>query len=356
MQNETYWYHALAVAAEANYSVLARLKNTHSSWRNAWDAYKKNKTVNPESEWQSLEKRGVSLILSEDVLFPPLLREIPHPPFGLYVRNAEVFVNATQNKDVSLPPLIAIVGTRKATPEGKRAARQFARSLAQAGCAIVSGLALGIDAEAHEGALETNGTTVGVLGCGIDHIYPSSHARLGERMLKNKGAIVSEYPLGTPSVPYRFLERNRIISGLAKATIVIEAPERSGSLATARFAGEQNRDVFAVPGIATSPYYRGSHNLIRQGATLVTTPEEVLMDLGILRQEQNINAENAPSETLALQNEDAIIFRVIKERGKSMTADEVIEKSGLSAANAHRSLGILAIQGVIKETSNGFSL
>ena len=197
---------------------------------------------------------------------------------------------------------IAIVGTRRATPDGKSTARRFAAELARAGIVIVSGLAFGVDAAAHEGCLDAEGKTVAVLACGLANIYPRNNEPLAKKILAQGGAIISEYPPDMPAYPSRFLERNRIVSGLSKGTLVIEAPERSGSLATARFALEQNRDVFVVPGPIAHPNFKGSHALIRQGAELVTTPEDILESYGIAR-EKSIGAEFAgtPEEKAILE-------------------------------------------------------
>lgn len=352
MNEEARAYHTLALLTESNYSALLKLKSTYGSWREALGSFKTNSRLPTKRD--VLEKIGGRLILREDGEFPPSLREIPHAPFGIYIRG-------------TLPdftsPWIAIVGTRKATAEGKRIAREFACSLAQEKCTVVSGLAFGIDAAAHEGVLEaihsagsgTSGSTVAVLGRGIDRIYPAIHERLARRILESGGAIVSEYPPGTPSVPYRFLERNRIVSGISRGVVVIEAPERSGALATARFANEQNRDVFVVPGFARHPHYRGSHALIRQGATLVTEPQEVLSDLGI---EMSAPTKEIGSRTgkLALTEKDAIILRVMKDAGKPLSSDEIVAQSGLDAATVHRSIGTLSIYGVTKESGGRFSL
>ena len=182
---------------------------------------------------------------------------------------------------------IAIVGTRRATPEGKIIAKRFARELTSYGIPIASGLAFGIDAAAHEECVATGGATIAVLAGGLDAIYPGSNAALAQKILARHGCIISEYPLGSPPLPYRFLERNRIISGISRGTLVVEAPENSGSLATARYALEANREVFVVPGSTLHPNFKGSHRLIRQGAELVTTPEEIFEAYGITREEKN---------------------------------------------------------------------
>ncbi|MDZ4231369.1 MAG: DNA-processing protein DprA [Patescibacteria group bacterium] len=204
----------------------------------------------------------------KDEGYPRLLAEIPGPPERIHIKG-------------KLPvgfPTVAIVGTRKATMEGKRLAGEFAAGLSKAGCVIVSGLALGIDSAAHEGALASGALTVAVLGNSIDSIYPEENQSLANRIVR-QGAVISEYGPGASIQKSNFLERNRIISGLSLAVLVIEAPEHSGALATARHAGEQGRDIFVVPGNVGHPNYVGSHQLIRDGAILVRSVEDVLEDL-----------------------------------------------------------------------------
>lgn len=215
-------------------------------------------------------KMDIKVIKLTDKEYPRLLNETTSPPKVIFVRG-KIF-------DLE-KPTIAIVGTRKATSEGLRLAKQVAKTLAEKGFLIVSGLAMGIDTAAHEGALLAGGETIAVLGCGVDSIYPAQNENLGQKILASGGAIISEYPEGTPALPHRFLERNRIVAGLSLATIVIEAPAKSGALVTARFAAECGREVFVFPGFAGHPQYKGSHALIRDGARLVNSTEDVLEDL-----------------------------------------------------------------------------
>ncbi len=178
-------------------------------------------------------------------------------------------------------PVVAIVGSRKPTTYGRQIAQQISYDLAKQGVIIVSGLALGIDAIAHKACLEVGGTTVAVLGSGLNHITPHTNRSLAKRILEAGGAIISEYPDDHPALPHQFLERNRIVSGLADAVIVIEAAKRSGTLSTAAHALNQNREIFAVPGSVLSPMSVGCHNLIKQGAQLITSAEDVLSALGV---------------------------------------------------------------------------
>ena len=201
--------------------------------------------------------------------YPKLLSEITDAPSCIYVRG-ELKLNQ---------PLIAVVGTRQATPAGENMAEEFARDLAKAGFGIVSGLALGIDAAAHRGALSAGGVTIAVLGNAIDDIYPPENRDLAESILESGGAIISEYGPGEAIAKNNFIARNRIISALSIAVLVIEAPIHSGALITARTGGEQGKDVFVVPGSVSDLNFEGSHKLIRDGAVLVSSVKDILEDL-----------------------------------------------------------------------------
>jgi DNA processing protein len=205
--------------------------------------------------------------------FPPLLAAIHDPPAGLFVRGGG---------DVELlqKPSVAVVGARACSAYGSLVARRLGCELARAGAVVVSGLARGIDAEAHRGALEGGGATIAVLGCGIDRDYPQAHARLAAR-IREQGLLVSEYEPGVPPAPWRFPARNRIVAGLCAATVVVEARARSGALITADFALEQGRDVWAVPGEITSALSRGTNHLLRLGAAPLLEIEELLRTLGL---------------------------------------------------------------------------
>jgi DNA processing protein len=208
----------------------------------------------------------------DDGAYPALLREIPDPPVVLYVRGCW--------RECVDAPCVAMVGSRRASTYGQNVALMFARELAARGATVVSGLARGIDAAAHRGALEASGRTLAVLGTGVDDVYPRDHRRLAEEILERGGALVSQFPLGTPPVPENFPYRNRVISGLSLGTLVVEAAENSGSLITARLAIEQNREVFAVPGNVTSRNSFGTNYLIKSaGAKLVQTWQDVACEL-----------------------------------------------------------------------------
>ena len=204
--------------------------------------------------------------------YPPLLAELHDPPSRLHLRGGPPELLAKRS--------VAIVGARSCSPYGAQVARELAQSLAAAGLVVVSGLARGIDAEAHRGALAAGGLTVAVLGCGIDRDYPRAHAELARRIAES-GLVVSEYPPGVEPAPWRFPARNRIIAGLTEATVVVEARERSGALITADFALELGREVFATPGEITSALSAGTNDLLRQGATPLLSADDVLATLGV---------------------------------------------------------------------------
>lgn len=213
------------------------------------------------------------LLRLSDATYPPELREIPDPPEQLWVQGC---VNALNH-----PTRLAIVGSRNPTPQGQRHSLDFAQAIGQAGVCIVSGLALGVDAAAHEGALLAQAPTVAVVGTGLDRVYPRRHADLVRRICAGGGAVISEYPLGTPPLPHHFPRRNRLISGLSQAVLVVQAAVQSGSLITAQQALEQGRDVMAIPGSIHEPQAKGCHALIRQGAKLVESAPDVLEELRI---------------------------------------------------------------------------
>ena len=220
-----------------------------------------------------LEARGLRWVGRSEPGFPPLLASIHDPPPGLFLRGGG-------EAGLLVQTAVAIVGARSCSPYGSQVARTCARQLAAAGLVVISGLARGIDGEAHRGALEAGGVTVAVLGCGVDRDYPASHRELAARV-GERGLIVSEYAPGVEPAPWRFPARNRIVAGLARATVVVEARERSGALITADFALEQGREVFAVPGEITSTLSTGTNALLGLGATPYTSPQDVLDALGL---------------------------------------------------------------------------
>lgn len=239
-------------------------------------------------------------------------------------------------------PIVAIVGSRKPTAYGRQIAHQLAFDLTKKGVIIVSGLALGIDAIAHKGCLEAGGVTVAVLGSGLNHITPHTNHSLARRIINSGGAILSEYPPDQPALPHQFLERNRIVSGLADGVIVVEAAARSGTLSTAAHALSQNHEVFAVPGPITSPMSVGCHNLIKQGAQLITSADDVCLALGISQLDPHAKQPQLPII------DDPIQKRIIKLIADGMIdGDQLLEKLKLSPDEFNFHLTMLEINGHI---------
>ncbi|MDX6412297.1 MAG: processing protein, partial [Gaiellaceae bacterium] len=256
--------------------------------------------------------------------FPSLLRAIYDPPPRLYVRGGG-------EDDVLARPAVAIVGARACSSYGAQVARRLGRELAGSGLIVVSGLARGIDGEAHRGALESGGVTVAVLGCGVDRDYPAAHRELAQR-IRNNGLVVSEYEPGVEPAPWRFPARNRLIAGLSAVTVVIEARERSGALITADMALEEGRDVLAVPGEITSPLSAGTNALLKLGAGVCTAAEDVLALFGLA-------PEQRPAPKLGA---DAAAVLAVLPAG----ADEVARATGLDARAVAIALAELELAGL----------
>ncbi|UCV03720.1 DNA-processing protein DprA [Dechloromonas denitrificans] len=237
------------------------------------------------------DQPGQHILTLADADYPQALLEIPDPPSLLYVRGKPALLQKSG---------LAMVGSRNATPQGLQTAENFAKTLAAKGYCIISGLALGIDAAAHRGALAADGETIAVIGTGADRLYPARNRDLA-LAIAERGAIVSEFPLGTPALAANFPRRNRIISGLSRGVLVVEAAPESGSLITARLAAEQGREVFAIPGSIHSPVSRGCHKLIRQGAKLVETAQDILEELGNFAEPTDLaEPASVPDDNLVL--------------------------------------------------------
>lgn len=299
----------------------------------------KESLVEKEAAWELLQKEGIRILHEEDPLYPTLLREIPDHPLILYVRG---------NYEWALTrPLIAIVGSRKFTPYGEQIAEQLAGDLARAGCVVVSGLAFGIDKAAHVGTLENNGETLAVLASGIDNagITPRTHAALGKRILEN-GALISEFPPGTVPIPAYFLMRNRIIAGLTQGTIVVEAAEHSGSLVTASLALDYNREVFAVPGSIFSPSSQGTNALIRRGAKLVTSAQDILEELSLVSETNSLPSPSEKSLPNGLSPAEEILLQAL--RHEPVHINQLLKLTTLSTSEIQSSLSLLELKGLAK--------
>jgi len=289
-------------------------------------------------------KNGMNIKRVYSQKYPKLLKEINDPPQSLFVIG-----NLPQENELT----IAIIGTRKASALGLKIAENFAGELAKLGFTIISGLAMGIDAAAHKGAISA-GRTLAVLGNGIDKIYPAQNENLAKRILEADGAIVSEYPPGSPSYKGNFIQRNRIVSGLSLAVVVIEAPEQSGALSTAGFAASQGREVFVVPGPLNHPNYIGSHALIRDGARLVTSVKDIIDDLGLNKLPL---PEDKPQRIpFLLSHQEELIINTMKEYGEPVNIDKIRELTKLEPQKINQILAFLVIKGLIKEVEGRYAI
>ena len=288
-----------------------------------------------ELELSNLAKLEATALTGDDPAYPELLRNCTNPPPVLYIQGHASSLNKVA---------VAVVGSRAATGYGRRTAFAMGRGLALNQVSVVSGLAAGIDAEAHGGALNGGGVTIGVLGCGLDVIYPRTNRKLYAEVAE-KGALVTEYCLGTKPEGFRFPARNRIIAGMCRAVVVVEAAKKSGSLITVQFALEEGREVFAVPGQVDSVKSGGTHWLLQQGATLAVGAEDVLAALGNDGVGSRCEAPAGLPEP-QLDEETARLFAIIDSY--PVKRDELIEKTGISAAMISEQLLLLELEGLIE--------
>jgi DNA processing protein len=300
----------------------------------------RNSRVDTDLEWA--QQPGNHLVLYNDDSYPELLRQIPDYPVLLY---------ASGNLDLLCAPQMAIVGSRNCTPGGTQNAFDFASQAAASGLVITSGLALGIDAAAHRGALSVNGGTIAVMGTGLDKLYPQRNRKLAHE-ISDKGLLISEFPFGTAARPANFPQRNRIISGLAIATLVVEAAQRSGSLITARLAAEQGREVFAIPGSIHNPQVRGCHQLIRDGATLIETAQDISVELGSLFEFALRQQKIAPAEhSISLDAEQLALLDSIGY--DPVNCDLLVHRSGLTIDKLSSMLVELELNDLIQTAPGG---
>lgn len=299
------------------------------------------KEIDPEKEWGKLETEEIRVLCQSDKHYPPLLKEIPDAPYLLYVRGNFNWSRA------HLRPTIAIVGSRKYTPYGEQAALRLSEELTRAGFLVVSGLAFGIDSMAHKAALEAGGETLAVLGSGISDtdISPRSHVPLAEKIME-RGALVSEYPPGHPILPGNFPARNRIIAGLSLGTLVIEAAVGSGSLITADLALQYNREVFALPGSVFSPSSLGTNQLIKKGAKMVTSVQDILEELPEAISDKNERSPLKTTTSSGLAKEEEIVLKLLSH--EPLHVDKITRGATLETAHVTGLLSLLEIKGRIK--------
>jgi DNA processing protein len=289
----------------------------------------------PDALFEDLAKENIDVLTIKDEAYPPQLKEIASAPPVLYLRGDQ---NVLSNKS------IAIVGSRKFTEYGRRVTENITRDLVRAGLTIVSGLALGIDGIAHRAALDAGAVTSAVLGTGIDDptIYPREHFNLAKRIIENGGALITEQPPRTPSLKQNFPARNRIMSGLALGTLVIEAAECSGSLITANFALEQNREVFAVPGDIFSPQSTGSNLLIKKGAKLVTSATDILEEFSLSHSQPKLPLKIFEPKT----DEEKTLWKILSN--EPLHIDKISKLTKLDTATVASLLSALEIEGAVK--------
>ena len=295
----------------------------------------KRSEINPQAEWEKLEKENIKVITVKSEKYPKLLKETYTPPPLLYYKG-----NLSDNDEFP----IAVVGTRKFTPYGKQVTEQIVTHLAQNGIVIVSGLALGIDALAHQAALNANGRTIAILGSGIDNqsIYPAHNRFLAQKIIDSGGLIATEYPIKTMPLKQNFPARNRIVSGLSLGTLVIEGPKESGALITARHALDQNREVFAVPGNITSKNSIGPNILIKMGAKTVTSASDILETLDLTQATDFI----ANQKIIPESKEEEIILQYLSQ--DPIHIDDIVRSSQLSITTITSTLTIMEMKGKVK--------
>ena len=350
--DDIFHYLALAMAPGVGTTrfaeLLKRFKTPQAVFEASYEELKKVPGVGPQTakalsrfEWRDQVKKemeragqaGYRLITLGSDRYPERLKQIPDPPTILWVDGV---LSPTD------PPSVAIVGSRMASDYGLATARRLAGELARAGVTVVSGVALGVDAAAHWGALESGGRTIGVLGCGLDRVYPAANRKLFD-LIPESGALVSEFPLGEPPVAGHFPSRNRIISGLSQAVVVVEAAERSGALITARLALEQNREVLAVPGRTDAVKSRGTNMLLKQGARLVETAADIIEDIAPQLERIVPKGEPAPSITC----EERVILDALSDGEAHI--DALARQTGWTTPVLTARLLNMEINGLVKQ-------
>lgn len=346
---EAVFAHAFNVLPGLGALRLGRILKAAGSFESAWTlddremAFKTNDEalfaileprakIDPESEWKKLESSGIKAVSSDDKNYSPLLKEIPHPPAILYY----------YGEFTDIQPSVAVVGTRRATRYGLETAEALARDLASAGICVVSGLALGIDSRAHRGALDAGGKTIAVLGSGLSHIYPAQNKGLAEKIIEKGGAVISEFPPTYPPDRWTFPQRNRIVAGLSRLVIVVEAPQKSGALITANLALDYNRDVGAVPGEISSVNSLGANALLKNGAAVIRSAEDVFEILGIEIESAGLDKTD---------DTDQYLLGLFEE---PMGADAILAKSGIGLPELNQKLTILELSGKIKNIGGIF--
>lgn len=309
-----------------------------SNWGEKFIEFRKK--FDPVKKLEELKRKHISVIPLSSKFYPKKIKEISDPPICLYVKGKiESFPFDTN-------VCLAIVGTRRPTSYGQQMAKKFSEELTEAGCIIVSGLAIGIDAVAHLACINSGGRTIAVLGCGVDIIYPAINSSLYYKIIEKDGLIISEFPPGQTVVKGLFIARNRIISALSLGVLVIEGARDSGAMITARYAAEQGKEVFALPGPLTSKMSEAPHNLLKQGAKLVTSTDDIFEEFNLRRVQKK--SEDIESK---LELEEKIIYTLLKDEPKS--SDELTQETTFPIEKILNLLSILEIKGVVEKNSEG---
>jgi DNA processing protein len=311
------------------------LKNLGFKENTIEEFLKRRQEIDIENEWKKLERENIKVITKDEKEYPPLLKEIANPPILLYVKGE---ICPQEN-------YLSCVGTRWPSDYGKMVTSDIVGDLANFGFTIVSGLARGIDTLSHKVALEKGKRTIAIVGNGLDIVFPPENKNLAQKIEKN-GAIISEFPLGTPPLPYNFPLRNRTIAGMSKGILVIEAKEKSGALITANLALEEGREIFAIPGPIYSKTSAGCNKLIKEGAHLVTSANDIL---SLFNLEGGIKLEK---EIKGKTNEENIILDVLKQEPK--TIEKIIKETKMPASTVNSLLVFLEIEGKIKKTGEKY--
>jgi DNA processing protein len=290
-------------------------------------------TVSLDKVWQKIESQGIKILTWGDDAYPVRLKEIDQPPPVLYIRGEylpdDLFA-------------VAVVGTRKITPYGRQVTEEIASFLAGNGITVISGLARGVDAVAHHAALRAGGRTMGILGSGVDKIYPPEHRALAEQIIE-RGALISDYAVGTPPDASNFPPRNRIIAGLSLAVVVVEAAETSGALITAEFAAGQGREVFAVPGSILAPQSKGTNRLIQKGAQPLLTPADLMQALDLTR----LGAQKTARKILPADEVEARVLNVLS--GEPLHVDEIRNQANLPIEKISAALALMELKGMVRQ-------
>lgn len=299
---------------------------------------KYRESMDGDKYFKRLAKLGISCTTYKDKDYPANLADLKNAPLVLYV------CGKLLSKDINA---VSVVGARKMTTYGRSVAHKFSTEIANCGVTIVSGLAMGVDAVAHKAALDVSGRTIAVLGCGLDNIYPANNFGLAKEIVKKGSAIISEYPLGYPALPANFANRNRIISGLSKAVVVVEGKAKSGTILTAKHAADQGREVFAIPGEITSPMSEAPYFLIRNGAKMAISPKDVLDELNL----QLVVDRQEVEKIMPSDNLEKSIYKALET--EKMSTDEVARKLKKRVSEISSKLVMMELKGVIESFGDG---